>query len=74
MVALKMGALRFPMIPMDPKDGWIQTLGFTTTEVCYDSRGQPRNSDCLAWGPGGRNIFESTKVIGERHLASKKSM
>ena len=36
-------------------------------KVCYDSRGQPRNSDCLAWGPGGRDILESTKVIGERH-------
>lgn len=43
-----------------------------SAEVCYDSRGQPRNSDCLAWGPGGRNIFESTKVIGERHLAILK--
>ena len=26
----------------------------------------------MAWGPGGRNIFESTKVIGERHLAILK--
>eukprot|EP00434_Breviolum_minutum_P029467 symbB.v1.2.026056.t2/scaffold2576.1/size75980/1 len=54
---------------------WCEVTGQsceTAQSVCYDSRGQPRNSDCLAWGPGGRNIFESTKVIGERqYLAAR---
>ena len=42
-------------------------------EVCYDHRGMPRNSECLAWGPGGRDILKSTKIIGERqYLAARR--
>ena len=46
--------------------------GRLPAQVCYDHRGKPKNSDCLAWGPAGRNIIESTKLIGERqYLAAR---
>lgn len=39
--------------------------------VCYDHLGHPHNSKCLARGPG-RDMFESTKIIGERQFRAAK--
>jgi len=39
--------------------------------VCYDHLGKPHNSKCLARGPG-RDMFESTKIIGERQFRAAK--
>jgi len=53
---------------------WCEETGVsceTAQSVCY-SRGAPRNSQCIAWGPGGRDILRSTRVIGERqYLAAR---
>jgi len=47
---------------------WCEGTGTsceTAQSVCYEGR-TPRNSRCIAWGPGGRDILKSTKEIGER--------
>jgi len=53
---------------------WCEGTGTsceTAQSVCYEGR-TPRNSRCIAWGPGGRDILKSTKEIGERqYLAAR---
>eukprot|EP00930_Biecheleria_cincta_P048658 TRINITY_DN3393_c0_g1_i1.p1 TRINITY_DN3393_c0_g1~~TRINITY_DN3393_c0_g1_i1.p1 ORF type:complete len:720 (+),score=117.95 TRINITY_DN3393_c0_g1_i1:110-2269(+) len=43
----------------------------TAESVCYDKLGRPHNSKCLSHGPG-KDMFESTKIIGERQFQAAK--
>lgn len=69
------GAAAAGDISPNTEGSWCEVTGKsceTAQSVCYNHHGKPKNSDCLAWGPAGRNIIESTKIIGERqYLAAR---